>query len=182
MDKRIAIAAALLCAVGRAASALPSTLAPDYMGTEVLIGYDFGMRSVRLDLGIYLGLLDDSMLPGADHFGFGFSFQLWTATNLVGMWLDGLYWWGPDSSGPGDVVVPIKLSLGGALQKRLFGVRVAAGLEDFALPLDSDTFVTLKALGEIDVWFNGEIDPLVMAGSAVDFHPPNPGPYSYTYY
>ena len=182
MNKRIVIAVALVCVIAFAAPALPLTLAPEFMGLGVLIGYDMGMGSVRLDFEIYVGLLDNSILPEASHFGVGFTIQYWMRAPLIGMSLDGLYWWGPDSSGSGSLVVPIKLDLGVALgRERLFGVGLAAGVEDYAVSLGSGTYLTLKALGEIDAWSNGEINPSVMAGSVFDFQPPSGGDY-YTYY
>jgi len=45
-----------------------------------------------------------------------------------------------------------------------------------------DLFLTVKALGEVDIWSNGRIDPLVMAGGAFEGTTGTPSGGGYTIY
>lgn len=185
MNKRIVLAAALLCAAAFAASGLPSTFLDSsstdgFLGAGVMIGYDFGHRSVCLEIELFYGM--------TNRFGVGLTWVTDVPKLTLGSFsLDGLYWLDPDSSGYGAIVVPVKVRLAMSVSPEnefLFGAGLAAGLQDYAFAVYStgDLFLSVKALAEIDFWSSGHVDPLVMAGGTFEGTTGTPSGSSYVIY
>lgn len=168
--RRFVLAAVLLC-IAMAAFALPSTFLDSsstdgFLGAGVMAAYDVAHGRWSLVAELFYGT--------TSRFGVGLTWMMGLPDFRFGSFsLDALYWYDPDSTGYGAIVVPLKLRLAidaGAGNDLAFGAGLAAGLQDYALSLYStgDLFLTLKALAEVDFWSTGRIDPVVMAGGSFE--------------
>ncbi|HET6450619.1 MAG TPA: hypothetical protein VFI08_04875 [Spirochaetia bacterium] len=172
MSRRIILAVFLVVVSAVAASALPSTFLDSsstdgFLGVGVMVAYDVERGSTSLAAELFFGT--------TSRIGVGLTWLMKLPSFDTGNFsIDGLYWYDPDSTGYGAIVVPVKVRLGFDFGRGgsdfLWGVGVAAGVQDYAFAVDDtgDLFLTLKAMGEIDYWSDGHIDPLVMAGSTFE--------------